>query len=74
MTDDEVKAALAGLYAALQATNTALAATVRVQEEHAARLGELEQWEGRNEHRIMLLEAAQYVNEAAFLPPPGKLN
>ena len=74
MTPDEIKRALEGLFAALNATNTALAATVREQEEHTMRLKELEDWEYRNDSRITLLEAAKFRAEVPFLPPPEKMN
>lgn len=74
MTDDEIKRALTGLYEALRATNVALDATVRVQEEHGHRLSELEGWEYRNDERITSLEVAKFRHEAPFLPPPEKLN
>lgn len=74
MTPDEIKRALEGLFAALNATNAALSATVREQEEHAMRLKELEDWEYRNDGRITLLEAAKFRAEAPFLPPAEKMN
>lgn len=74
MTDDEIHALLSRLYAALSATNVALGAAVKVQEEHEKRLHELEEWEYRNGERITMLEAAKLIGEAPFLPPPEKLN
>lgn len=62
------------LFAALNATNAALNATITEQERLKELVMELDKQEWRNDERITNLEVAQLRGEAPFLPPAEKMN